>query len=395
MARASTKTLLPLDRFAYCLGIDPLHFNQISHGTCGDVLYQYAWQHGGRLGREDISIAIAHAEALIADKLGFLPAPDWREIVVPFSNRATRAIVVSPLGRFIEAGQKVKDLIDSEVDVVYSDEDDDDVDELATITQATTVTDPDEIAIYYPGHSGDDTWEIRPVSVSIAMGTATITCKRWFLVSEARLEVPTFGEDAGEVDIEDDTAFLETVDVYRKYTDPAVQAQFEGYWGCGQCSGNGCSTCGVTTQSACIGVRDSVAGVLTFSAATWDVINSRFGTPSQCGLAAPARIRFWMKSGWQNTDGSKTAMDFRMERAISLLAIALLGPDGLCSCLESLQSRWSEDLALSQSESNAGDGSSTSYKLSRARLAAPFGTTRGGLAAWDLVQEIMNGVSLG
>ena len=88
MARASTYTLLSLDRFAQILGIDPAHFNQCGapsldpavfpeEGRCSDVWFQYDWQKNDRVSRETLARAIKAAEDDIAKVLNYYPAPLW------------------------------------------------------------------------------------------------------------------------------------------------------------------------------------------------------------------------------------------------------------------------------------------------------------------------------
>ena len=84
MARASTDTLLSLDRYAAVLGIPPPHFNQgFSNvifpitASCPAVWFQYAWQNYDSVSREDLALEIANAEQDIADVLGYWPAPKW------------------------------------------------------------------------------------------------------------------------------------------------------------------------------------------------------------------------------------------------------------------------------------------------------------------------------
>ncbi len=85
MGRATTRTKLPLDRWAELLGISPIHFNQMFSdnfgpaGDCGDPFYQYAWQNSIFTSREDVARAIREAEDKIEDVLGYFLTPDWTE----------------------------------------------------------------------------------------------------------------------------------------------------------------------------------------------------------------------------------------------------------------------------------------------------------------------------
>ncbi|NIM48327.1 MAG: hypothetical protein GTO22_03560, partial [Gemmatimonadales bacterium] len=82
MARATTPTWIPLDRWAELLGISPIHFNGMyidlgPSGDCGDTWYQNAWQQTDFVSREDVAVAIREAEMKIASELGYFMLPDW------------------------------------------------------------------------------------------------------------------------------------------------------------------------------------------------------------------------------------------------------------------------------------------------------------------------------
>lgn len=364
------------------MGIHPLHINQMFAGECGSPMFQYAWQHPGQLGREDLAYAIHNAEDLISDFLGFYPKATWSEEVYPISSRTIRPLVTGR-GMFIEGGKEAKTVVAADKAVGT-------LGETMTFTQAVTFTDPEELAIFYPGHSGDDAWEITPVLVSISTGTASITVKKWQLVKESLLE----DLEAEEVDYTDSGNFLTTVDVYRRYNDPSVQAQFEGFQAaCFSCSGSGCVSCTAVEQSACIKAMYPEQGVLGFTPATWDDDNSRFlGAEWACAADKPLRVRAWLRSGWRDPRRAtfrNTIMDPRLERAIAILTMAIIGDEGLCVCLSRIHERWAVDLAKQES----GDVA-TSFKMSREDLRNVFGTTRGGLEAWRLVREVRNGTAV-
>jgi len=83
MARSDIKTWLPLDRWAQIVGLHPLHWNGLAstalipNNICGDVWFQYSWQHSDRVGHEDVAMAIQQAEMIIAAEVGFNLLPDW------------------------------------------------------------------------------------------------------------------------------------------------------------------------------------------------------------------------------------------------------------------------------------------------------------------------------
>lgn len=99
------------------------------------------------------------------------------------------------------------------------------------IVVATTVTDPKEIVVTYPGQPD---WVIRPTSVVISGGNATISIPRARLMTEEAMfectPTPRYDDDAN---------FITTVDVLRTYTDPScgaymVWTNMQKYCGSGQ-----------------------------------------------------------------------------------------------------------------------------------------------------------------
>ncbi len=247
MARARTKTYLPLDTWAEIVGLDPRHFNQVTTPvkpvtSCSVVMKQYDWQEAQAVSRESIAQAIQQAERMVTRVLGYTPLPDWivdervrtwqpgiPEVINQGLADARGFPMPAPLRmkHFISGGIEAKTLIEAGASVALTDEDGDAYFETATVTVATTVTDPDEIAVYYPGEAGRDEWEIRPLndpitrrrSVSIAAGVATIVMATHQLVDADLLAAL----DPGPVDGAVLSNFLATVDVYHHRNDPQQQ----------------------------------------------------------------------------------------------------------------------------------------------------------------------------
>jgi hypothetical protein len=403
MARAETRTLLSLDRFAAVVGIHPLHFNQVhveeiadAH-TCDMPLFQYSWQMADKTGREEIANAIADAETRLAAVLGFDVAPRWHadeparvsRTGVPEYSAAWRGLrglpaVHTQYGYVISGGQEAKSVVSAGAAVVYSDADGDTYKETATVTVATTVTDSEELAIYYPGHAGDEAWRIRPITVSIAGGIATIKCRREQLVIEAQLE--TLAPAA--VDGLNNALFLTTVDVYRVYNDPSMQVRF--VWEGTDCD-DGVGPGVVSTQDGVFVTRDPKLGIIAPETATWNAATGEFDAigAACCIARAPDRLRLWYRAGWRYR-GSVLRVDPMWERAVSYLALSTLDRP-LCACqpLAAYMDKWRVDLA----EHNPG----RSFSMSRRMLDNPLGTTRGEVTAWSLAREyvVVDGVPHG
>lgn len=384
MARASVSTLLPLDRFAAIVGIHPLHFNQMYVAdiamprVCGMPFLQHSWQSADRIGREEIAQAISDAEYMFAREIGFWPLPKY--IPNEFStlkmnkNWYMRPVVQCQYGYVVSVGTQVKTLLGT-INIVYSDADGDGYSETATMAVATTVTDPDEIVVYYPGFNTDP-YEIRPINVSIAGGVATITCRRELLYLDDLVEVL----NPQSFDGAQDTNFLATVDVYRKYIDPSDQGLLK--WVeplCNQCGGAGCDACTSSTQTVCSNILDKRLALLRLTEAAWSVDHYDIVECTECRNPDQAYVSYL--AGWGT---SLKTMSPEFERAITYLAVSQLDRQ-LCACdnIKAFAGRWQEDLALRHSSTSG----SQSFGFSPKVFDNPFGTTKGALYAWKVASR--------
>lgn len=390
MARANTRTLLSLDRFAQIIGLHPLHLNQVVVGdlapatTCDQPVVQYSWQDADRVGREEIAQAIADSEQRVKEELGFSVMPDW-EVNEPldllkghspesvaYGMRDSRGYWIGyrpKYGYIIGGGVEDKILIQAALPIVYSDADGDGYFETATMVVATTITDVEQIAVYYPGQGGSDLWEVRPINVSIAGGIATITCRREQLVLPDVMEV----FNPRGVDGLDNTQFLTTVDVYRHYHTPSTQVQFVY---------EEPDSVGFSVQTGFMLVRDSRLGIVTLQPGTWDG-TSTFTSDCFTYCHRPDRANLWYYAG-DKYGAYNRRMDPKWERVIAYLALAALDRP-ICSCqgLEAFVSYWREDLALyARSQS-----SSRSFTVTRKVLDNPLGTTRAAQYAWSFIRK--------
>lgn len=397
MARANTRTLLSLDRFFQIIGMDPLTANGLVSavapaGHCESVMYQYQWQHAQQVGREEVADAIRHAEDLIRAEIGYPVAPDWiaaERVTLPRAYAAHYTSLVAGHwgygpsvrarnGHIITGGRRASTLVAALVGLTYTDEDGDGYFETATLDDiATTLTEPCELRVYFPGQAGADAWEIRPAHVSINAGIASIVVRREQCVDPDLWEARN--ADSGIIDADDDANFLTEADVYRVYNDPSAPIEF--LWEasqCDRCGGAGCPSCEYATQGGCIRVRDERLGSFTYAPATWDALTSTFAFTAYTVCRIPDYARLWYRAGYQPNG---CAMDPYLERTVALLAVALLEGD-LCNCA-SLRSFFDDcriDLALNDGNTN------TSYVTGPNVLACPWGTRKGAVMAWRRVQ---------
>lgn len=428
MARASTPTLLSLDRFAAIFGINPVHFNGGDGNSinifpiiqnCNDFWPQYAWQYSDRLSREELARAIYSAEEDIARVVGYYPAPKWvaQEVhrfeqhyrrdmwgVGGFNVRGARKSITLNYGKFIQAGQRAVTLVGTATvaggTLVYSDEDGDGYDETATITLATTLTDECEINAYFAGRSGAKEWEIRPaVSKTISGGNIVLVFRSWMLFDPDLWELyPPYTEGSTtlfhSIDISDNGNYVTSVEVYREYTDlTATSATF--YWepepstlglaGCTTCGGTGCAACSLQTQDGCIHARDVESSVVVPVPADYDADEGAWDQVAYSVCRDPDMVKVYYKAGelgerWMTGDNCDRLGDF-WARIIARMAMSRL-TKAPCSCAH-VRAQYDElraDLAKVGRES--------SYIFDPAMLSNPFGTRVGELEAWRKVDGV-------
>jgi len=401
MAIAKTSTLLSLDRYAKIMGINPLHFNQaIATGTsgveilpnssspCTGIWYQHAWQTGDGIGREELAQEIATAERDIADFLGYYPAPKYiaQEIhLYPSSNRrdvvGTGIDVVGRLksvtceyGKFVLAGRREVTLVGSP-SVVYTDDDSDGFYETATVTIATTETDECELKVYFTGHSGDETYEIRNYkSKALSGGTLTVVFDSWQLIDPSLWETfPTSNDLDTKVEITDTSKFVVTVDVYREYTD-TTQDSVNFYW-----EGE---TNLLTTQGGVLHPRSVDLGVVVPSPATYNATTEVWDANDWTKSQEPDFLKIWYLAGeYSNEYRRVTTCDPLSDywaTTIAWLATARLG-GRMCDC-DSAYGRFAKELQTDVLDTNTG----LSY-VGVDVTTNPFGTRLGELRAWRRV----------
>lgn len=421
MSRASTPTKLPLAVFARVFGMHPLHFEQVYvpgitdlDAHCQHMQFQHEWQDSDAVSREEIARVIAEAESKIENALGYKLAPTWEmDEWKPTDRyyqpeqynwlasdiRGYRHTVQANWGYFISGGIQAKTLITAGAAIVYTDSNSDTYKETATVGPiATTVVDPNEIAIFYPGKSGDDTWEIRPTNVAISGGSVTITFRRELVVKEDLLEA--FDVDDAGAEGTNDAHFLSTVDVYRRYNDPQTQASFlweplATNW-CASCNGSGCAACAYSAQTGCLITRgDPRRSIVGYFPAEWDNTNKEFDSVGWAVSRQPDIVRLFYYSGWRNkTQRYINRMDPEWERTVAYMAASMLDRPP-CSCGADVWKRWRDDFALNNGDADGLPQFRTPTGSGRVVdiLNNDFGTRRGEIYAWRKVQKARIGHS--
>jgi hypothetical protein len=373
MARSNTITLLPLDEWARIMSVPAWAFNQVvwndgasarsQRDVCPTVYVQNGFWGDPNIivGRDEVAQAIAVAEEMVAEMLGFWPARKYicgERITWPMPARGSQMhspVLETRKGHVQEFGIESWELVCENVAVEYSDEDEDGVLERATVT-CPSINLYDLYDLYYddmlvdldacdlvvvPNGYDPAHYSIRPLNIAVDGDTAvaTITGWRWQFVQ------PRFWLDVSEIPIMDDVYFIhgddlygfEGVDVWKRYTDPRKQAQL--VWDTGPCDAYACRE---TCQDACAQVQDNEMGMFKVTPAQWDASNEQWLRKRGACSGTPRFVRVWYVSGYNNNRCYEcSSMGPRMKEAIVRLSNCFL-PEAPCGC-SITRERWEKD----------------------------------------------------
>jgi hypothetical protein len=398
MAVSQYRTWLSLDRFFQIIGINPIWGNQMNsttyfkNNTCGDVFFQYDFQHSDRVGRDSIALAIMQAEQEMAREAGYNLMPDWTlDERLPYPRpshpesynisgvnpRWQLKSVEASRGHLISGGVRLKSLLQANAAVVRTDLDGDGYTETCTVTVPVTTTDTNEIRAYYANESGADAWEIRPIKVSISGGFATITFKAWQIPIKGALD------DLNAVALDADLAgsYETVVDAYRVYNFeyPQVQMLWESY---PNCCGS-CTACQLGTQDGCFHLRDPRLGILVPAPATWDARLLTYSSAEWSACREPDQVRLWYYSGFRDNSILRPYADLspKWEFAVAVFAASKF-ERAVCGCSNVNQfiEKWRRDGAYS-SQNEGG------FTMTAEQASNRLGTSQGALYAWRVIHQ--------
>lgn len=395
-----TAPLVSLEEFRRAFNFHPWHFWQLANGTvpvmsaCETLVMQYAWQHADATGRDDITTGLMQAEARLKEQLGFAVRPQYEssEIQYPmFFDLSEQYLAgVDALGRWMgftapyawvkTVGLESRTLLATPA-ITYSDADGDLLEDTFTITATVpTGTTADQIAVYVPEAERFDStpvserWRIRPVRVSVSGTTATIRGAKWLCVRPLLYERAS----QNQIDPSNNAAnMLATLDVYRYAADTTQQGRI--FWetlpGSGCCSDATTDPSGYGESPARFIVRDTRRGFIAGESAEYSADAEAYIATEWPYCWQPQKIEVNYRAGWH--------IDDRLMLATCRLAAAEMGRP-ICACREANREymRWQADLAGTSEE--AQDTENLSFE----DLNNPFGTRRGQLYAWRVVQEL-------
>lgn len=325
-----------------------------------------------QLEREPYARALDQALQRVAKYLGYWPRPKWFTMDIrlgsgtPFYNQIQQTEWL----KLIEFGTRNVAVIQQAAAIVYSDPNGDGINTLATITVPTTLTNPDEIQIFFRVSDGaaaaaDARYQIEPATVSISGGNAVITAHRALFVKPSIWARPYELTDPNNREINSaDTQvaldFVTAVDVYRVYNDTTTQVQALAY-----------DNTVLQSSDGIIVLSDLGEFQLPWVCANW---------PTIC-KGVPVKLRVYYHAGHPLVYGD---MDALLQEAIIRLSNTLV-PDKFISTCNRAFDRWSQDRYPAVSRVDGG------FVATRHMSEInPLGTnTNGATFAWDTVQNFM------
>ena len=400
--------LLPLSRYAQIMGLDLAHIMQVGgSGYPVGPVCSNCWTESMR---QQLRLAIASAEEMIAEQLGFPVGATYTEERQRFpwqykwagGNNSSYRNQVGRNGwptihtawkRLLTMGSVSLEEI-TDFTFTWSCPDANAVNALGTISFAPPagLVDLGRIRVFhlYPFYGGR--WqEIEGLRTRLVNGNVVIDGFReqWVLPMAC-------GYGLACVDWDDNGNFVADEDdllVYYEVDHPENAVCY--FWALPE----GCTPgCVPTSQRACAQIVNHEGGVVQSYPATWD---GTALTRTCCadedyppdyailryraGWADPLRSGAWYSGTRLNVDrfGSMMAM------AIVRLANTLLPAHIRCGCKQA-QEQWQNDRLLVGQGNSSGTNSTSRPMLAQAEKN-PFGPTYGALAAWQMVRPRIAG----
>jgi hypothetical protein len=274
---------------------------------------------------------------------------------------------------FISGGVFNRAVIDPNAAVVYSDPDNDTINELFTITIPTSVTDVKEIAIYFTstdrlGYPLSEQWRIRPIDVVISGGNVTITGHTAQLV----LPAVVLGLYPQQLDASVAGNFAANMEVHRVFTDTTATDSFPY---------QGVAIWNILPPQSVTGQFTIVPLTLAENDNEGARVFATFGSPCTWPFnREPDRIQTNYIAGYPTDANGHMALE--MAQAVTYLAVSLLATES-CGCERVNRIIDSFRKPLSQDDAQR-------FYTQREIDQNPFSAipSRGSLAAWKRVSRL-------
>lgn len=398
MAYSEYQTELSLDRWAALAGVHFLHFNQLRTPAafaglrevgCDNIIFQHRYQSSsGVPGRNDIARAIFEAERDLEDYLRFSLMKQWvdQEDLLrhrAFESRSWRGPVKVAKSYVIGPAVRTSTLIESGASVATEDRDNDGFEETVVVTVTVDSTtfaaaEAEEFRVFYPDKGDDPLWEIRPATVVMDANTLEVAIS--FNISQ--LVDPALYEQMvpDALDPDDPSTFLDSVDIYRVYSDTTLANAFKASY----VSPTSVLPVAVDTSRFLVRVFDAVGGIFEVGMLwPWWPGLGLGSFPGTVGFWSPTETLSYAAGFPRSTF---TVMAPQFERAVLALSLSRLG--GICSCPNIPD--FSRDLSIiGKVHSSGGNLEHTLWarKPPDDVMNNPFGTSLGENIAWQAIQR--------
>lgn len=407
--------LLPLESFRSAFSYHPWHFWQLAGANnfpvssdCADLIYRYMWQANDSVGREDIIKAIESAENKLQDHLRYAVAPHYvTETLYPerwYDTKLNRVMYNDSTGRWLNVqlpegkiqtiGIETRTIIGAAL-LVYSDADGDGLNDTWSTSIATTVTDPTQIeAMFISADRGGapvgDEWTIKPITVTIAGGMATITGRAWQTVKPAKYDAGTAVDPANAAN------FATSLDIYRHYCDPTGTTQDTAQavliWETqpwphfvapiiSSITPNSTDPAALGYALARVTLRDAENGVVAFGEAQYDSTSGQWLAITMSNFRPPDRILIRYLAG--EALDSRGQMQDRWQRIVAHFAAAELGKR-VCACNGANRAIYEQQV----DRAFGGDARVEKFTMTQGDDVSPFGYREGQLEAWRVVRQL-------
>lgn len=372
--------MIPLELFCAYFGFDPQHFYQLAgpkapvESACATLVYEYAWQNAGVVGRSDIRAAIASANEKVRGYVGYSLTPMYRTITRPW----TFPTVELPEGEIIALGSEVLTSLGT-ASVVLTDTDGDGIPDVFSAVFAVAAPEGGEYAAYfaaadrYDGSGIGERWEIAPITVATNPVTnqVAISGPAWLLVRPIQYQGRR--RTAVDLDAANPAVYANTLELARRTTDATGAVS-------------------VAWLRTPLPTFCDSSGSLAISA---EILDARRG------VIRPTYGSCWPWAGhWREPDtitityraGHREALLSEAWRDVFMRFVAAEVARPICTCDKANQDlyEWQFDLA------RAGGKMDEQFQIAQSALECPFGTRRGHVVAWKAMRfyTLARGIAL-
>lgn len=345
-----------LARYAQIIGYDECAFWGVRYDGQEQFACSTFWNEWQR---QSVADALAQAQQMMEDILGYPLCPTWITGTIPTTGDARyvdeQGVVGNPVttrwAHVLQAGVMAESVISDGATVDYTQEP-------AVIGPfVTTITDTSEVRVFLP----DSERIVTPSSMTYSGGSLTIYIPRCRLV-----DPDLYGNVTADTGLEktDTDNFVTVVDVHRVYNDPSVNAYLVREHACTTlCLAEGCAT---VTDAGCMVIKDPLQGIILVHPGTY----SNGWTETATGYCYN-HVRLNYQAGLRTLPRQTETMIVRLAHSLM--------PEEPCGCAVT-QRLWARDRY-------------TSEVMSREMLNCPWGYMTGALVAhrWTIQNALWRG----